>query len=76
MLDDAVYGEVRPIGAFVQYEPDNGEPATETTEVWILYDDEHFYVAGKAYDDQYRRTSGAPGVGQRASVLRRVLQSR
>ena len=31
-------------------EPVNGAPATEQTELWILFDDDNFYVSGKAYD--------------------------
>ncbi len=49
-LDEAVYTRVQPIGDFVQFEPANGAPATEPTELWILFDDEAFYVSGKAYD--------------------------
>ena len=49
-LDEPVYGRIEPIGDFVQFEPDNGAPATEQTEVWVLFDDENFYVAGRAYD--------------------------
>ena len=44
--------EVTPIGDFVQYQPNNGAPATEQTEVWILFDDENLYISGKAYDSQ------------------------
>jgi hypothetical protein len=49
-LDEAIYAEVAPIGDFVQMEPVNGAPATEPTELWILFDDDNFYVSGKAYD--------------------------
>ena len=49
-LDEPIYGEVVPIGGFVQMEPVNGAPATEQTELWILFDDDNFYVSGKAYD--------------------------
>ena len=49
-LDEPAYQQVQPIGDFVQFEPVNGAPATEKTEVWVLFDDENFYVSGKAYD--------------------------
>jgi len=49
-LDEEIYSQVLPIGDFVQMEPVNGAPATEQTEVWILFDDDNFYVSGKAYD--------------------------
>ena len=42
--------QVQPIGDFVQMEPVNGAPATEQTELWILFDDDNFYVSGKAHD--------------------------
>ena len=49
-LDEPAYEQVQPIGDFVQFEPVNGAPATEKTEVWVLFDDGNFYVSGKAYD--------------------------
>ena len=49
-LDEPAYEQVQPIGDFVQFEPVSGAPATEKTEVWVLFDDENFYVSGKAYD--------------------------
>ncbi len=49
-IDEAIYREVLPIGDFIQFEPVNGAPATEQTEVWILFDDDNLYVSGKAYD--------------------------
>ncbi len=35
---------------FKQREPDQGEPGTEQTEVWIAYDDAALYIAAKMYD--------------------------
>jgi hypothetical protein len=49
-LDEPIYAAVRPAGDFVQFEPVNGAPATEPTEVWVLFDDDSFYVSGRAYD--------------------------
>ena len=49
-LDEEIYAQVQPIGDFVQMEPVNGAPATEQTELWILFDDANLYVSGKAYD--------------------------
>ena len=54
-LDEEIYGQVAPISGFVQMEPVNGAPATEQTEVWILFDDDNFYVAGKAHDSSPAR---------------------
>ncbi len=45
VLDDAVYGEVMPADGFLQQEPDEGAPASETTRVWVLYDATNLYIA-------------------------------
>ncbi len=37
-LDDAIWRRTQPAGDFVQQDPDNGQPATEQTEVRIVYD--------------------------------------
>ena len=49
-LDEAIYEQVQPIGDSIESVPSAGQPATEQTEVWILFDDDNFYVSGKAYD--------------------------
>src|SRR5262245_12116691 len=38
-LDDQAYETIRPIDGFVQSVPDVGQPATQKTEAWILFDD-------------------------------------
>ena len=50
VLDDAIWQRAAVIDAFVQQEPDEGAPATERTEVLILYDAENLYVGVRAYD--------------------------
>ena len=35
---------------FIQYIPNNGEPATEKTEIWIGYDDDALYVGARMWD--------------------------
>jgi hypothetical protein len=54
-LDEAAYRDVRPITSFVQMEPRQGEPATERTESWLLFDDQFFYVSVRSYDSQPSR---------------------
>jgi hypothetical protein len=54
-LDEAVYQDVRPITGFIQMEPRAGEPATERTEVWLLYDDTNLYVTFKAWESAPER---------------------
>jgi hypothetical protein len=49
-LDEAVYRDVPPISDFIQMEPQAGAPATERTEVWLSFDDEHVYVSFRNWD--------------------------
>ena len=49
-LDEPVYEIVPAIDDFIQQEPDEGAPGTERTEVWILFDRDHVYVAGRLWD--------------------------
>ena len=67
-LDEEVYREVRFLSDFTQTVPDNGQPATQRTEAWVLFDDEHFYVSARCYDtrpesawtaNEMRRDTGA-----------------
>jgi hypothetical protein len=54
-LDDAIWETAKPIEDFVQARPIEGEPPTERTQVFILYDDEALYVGAR----MYRRYPGA-----------------
>ena len=49
-LDEAVYGRVAAISDFIQNDPDEGAPATEKTEVWLLYDDDHVYIVARCWE--------------------------
>ncbi len=42
-LSESDWQKATPIRQFTQFEPDAGEPLTESTEVRILYDDRHIY---------------------------------
>ena len=42
-LTESDWQKATPIRQFIQFEPDAGEPLTESTEVRILYDDKHIY---------------------------------
>ena len=42
-LDDSVWQRATRITEFVQQSPLEGQPATEDTEVYVAYDDEHIY---------------------------------
>ncbi len=49
-LDERVYDTVRPLTDFIQQVPDEGAPATERTEAWLLFDDENIYIGVRAHD--------------------------
>src|SRR5580765_457556 len=48
-LDDAAYREIPSITEFIQSEPVEGAPATERTEVWILFDDKNIYITCRSW---------------------------
>ena len=52
VLDDAVWRDAAILDSFTQQEPSDGAPATERTEVHLLYDAEHLYIGVRAHDTQ------------------------
>jgi hypothetical protein len=54
-LDDAAWTHGAPVGGFTQMVPDEGKPATESTLVWIVYDDHAVYVAARLFDSDPAR---------------------
>jgi len=52
VLDDAVWGDAEVIGDFIQSQPMAGAPATERTEVRILYDEAHLYLGIESFDSE------------------------
>ena len=54
-LDEEVYASVEPITGFLQQEPREGEPATERTDAWILFDDENLYICARNWDSHPER---------------------
>ena len=50
VLDDASWNQALPIDQFTQQEPREGEPATERTEVRVIYDARNIFVGVHAYD--------------------------
>ncbi len=48
-LDDAVWQDSASIGNFIQYEPREGVPATDQTEIHVAYDDHNLYFAVRAW---------------------------
>ena len=49
-LDEQVYQTAPAITGFVQQAPDEGAPATEKTEAWIMFDGPNIYVAARVWD--------------------------
>ena len=65
-LDEAVWGSAVPITRLTQIDPEEGEAATQPTEVRFLYDDDALYVAAALFDSRpvttrlARRDTGIP----------------
>ena len=49
-LDEDVYQRILPITDFIQQLPDEGEPGTERTETWVLFDGDSMYVSARCYE--------------------------
>ncbi|MGH9335434.1 MAG: DUF5916 domain-containing protein, partial [Vicinamibacteria bacterium] len=52
VLDESVYRLVPSVSGFIQQDPHEGEPATEDTEMWVLFDDDNIYVAARCWDSR------------------------
>ena len=52
VLDDEAWKRALVIDDFTQQEPSNGQPASERTEVRVLYDASHLYIAVHAFDGE------------------------
>ncbi len=50
LLDEEIYNATQSISGFIQQVPDEGAPASEVTEAWVLFDDDHLYVAARCFD--------------------------
>lgn len=50
-LNEAIWNKP-PSNSFTQRDPDEGEPATEQTNVWVAYDNSYIYVGAKLYDSK------------------------
>jgi len=59
-LDEPAWSTATAITDFKQVDPDEGKPASQRTEVRILYDDHALYIGAKMFDDH-----GAAGVTTR-----------
>ena len=57
-LDEEVWKRAVPARDFVQQDPDNGKPATEPTEVRILFTNTALYMGVTAYDSEPEKWLG------------------
>jgi hypothetical protein len=55
-LDEAVYLDTPPITGFFQTLPDNGTPATEDTDVWVLFDGDDIYFSARCWQKDIENT--------------------
>ena len=60
-LDDAVWNNAEVLTEFHQTRPGNGDPPTDPTEVYLLYDDDALYIGARMYDSEPERIA-APTV--------------
>ncbi len=51
-LDDPQWQRATKVSGFVQKEPEEGSPASEITELRVLYDDENLYIGVFCFDSQ------------------------
>lgn len=51
-LDERVWSQAQPVKEFRQEEPVEGAPASEKTEVRVLFDDKNLYVGIRAWDSE------------------------
>lgn len=70
MLDDAVWEQATTLSDFVQNFPTYGIPASQKTEVKIVYDNQAIYVGAHIYDDpsQVRKQITARDAEQQSDV--------
>jgi hypothetical protein len=55
ILEEPVYRDEMPATDFIQQEPKEGEPATERTEAWVLFDRDNLYIAAYCHDTHPER---------------------
>jgi hypothetical protein len=49
-LDEAAWAAATPVTEFIQFDPDEGRPASERTEVRFLFDDDALYIGARMFD--------------------------
>ena len=56
-LTDECWSLASPVGGFVQVDPDEGQPATEETQIRVVYDNDALYVAARMRDSDAAQLS-------------------
>ena len=51
-LDERVYRDVAPVTDFIQQEPDEGAPATDQTELWVMFDADTLYISARCWSQE------------------------
>ena len=51
-MEETLYRDVPPISDFIQVEPDEGQPATERTELWLAFDADNVYVTFRCFETE------------------------
>ncbi|MBC8044702.1 MAG: carbohydrate binding family 9 domain-containing protein, partial [Rhizobacter sp.] len=77
VLNESVW-QRNAITDFTQYQPSEGDTATQRTEVWVAYDDAAIYVAARLYDthpDSISRAFGRRDAGVPADWFRVELDA-
>jgi len=52
ILDEEAWLKGKPVSGFIQFTPNEGEPASEPTKVTVLYDDAALYVGFMCYESE------------------------
>ena len=54
-LEERVYLDVASVSGFIQQEPNEGEPETEKTDVWVFFDGANVYFSARLWDSEPER---------------------
>ena len=55
ILNENIYKNLPAISDFIQNDPTEGAPATEKTDVWLLFDDDNVYVVARCWESRPER---------------------
>ena len=55
LIEDSCWKNIQPVSGFFQYDPFNGEKASEETLVWVAYDQKNIYLAFLMKDSRPER---------------------